>query len=332
MTVDTLSPSLTSCFRHFTTLVITPVLLSIITVLALGSFILQPSFSETIAFGNNGTAISTCNCVVFRMDGIQDYWISAGQLAAMNQFMVRNQSLTLGIVTNATGEDTDIVDNVRRGVENSIFELATHGTNDTAHTALSEEQQRNSLNQSNAKLVTLFGRSSEIFVPPFDAFNAETINAMRQVDMTTLSGNTSSISELQLNGSNNESSTLSPLSDPIQSRTIYYIPSTISFKEYIDDQYLRNSVEDIFNNATQSIGAYGYAVVVMNIIDFMIPDPAGDPTETVNVNEITDLARLIDLMLNSNIPIGSFSEVTAGMQNQGNNTLLMPSSNSTSLT
>lgn len=332
MTVDTLSPSLTSCFRHSTTLVITPVILSIITVLALSSFILQPSFSETIAFGNNGTAISTCNCVVFRMDGIQDYWISAGQLAAMNQFMVRNQSLTLGIVTNATGEDTDIVDNVRRGVESGIFELATHGMNDTAHTALSEEQQRNSLDQSNAKLISLFGRSSEIFVPPFDAFNAETINAMRQVDMTMLSGNTSSISELQLNGSNNEPSTLSPLSDPIQSRTIYYIPSTISFKDYIDDQYLRNSVEDIFNNATQSIGAYGYAVVVMNIIDFMIPDAAGDPTETVNVNEITDLARLIDLMLTSNIPIGSFSEVTAGMQNQGNNTLLMPSSNSTSLT
>ena len=324
-----LFPSLLSCFRHSPIIVVTTVLLSILTVLTLSNFILQPSFSEIIAFGNNGTAISTCNCVVFRMDGIQDYWISAGQLAAMNQFVVRNQSLTLGILTNDTGEDTDIVDNVRRGVESGLFELAMHGANDTDHTTLSEEQQRNSLNQSNTKIVALFGNASDVFVPPFDAFNAETLDAMRQVDMTILSANTSSFNELQLGGgSNNESSTL--LSDPIQSRTIFYVPSTISFKDYFDDQYLRNSVEDIFSNVTQSIGAYGYAVVVMNPTDFMILDPVGDPTETLNVNEITDLSRLIDMMLTNNIPIGSFSEITAGMQSQNNT--LMPSSNSTSQT
>ena len=324
-----LFPSLLSCFRHSPIIIVTTVLLSILTVLTLTNFILQPSFSEIIAFGNNGTAISTCNCVVFRMDGIQDYWISAGQLAAMNQFVVRNQSLTLGILTNDTGEDTDIVDNVRRGVESGLFELAMHGANDTDHTTLSEEQQRNSLNQSNTKIVALFGNASDVFVPPFDAFNAETLNAMRQVDMTILSANTSSFNELQLGGgSNNESSTL--LSDPIQSRTIFYVPSTISFKDYFDDQYLRNSVEDIFSNVTQSIGAYGYAVVVMNPTDFMILDPVGDPTETLNVNEITDLSRLIDMMLTNNIPIGSFSEITAGMQSQNNT--LMPSSNSTSQT
>ena len=324
-----LFPSLLSCFRHSTIIVITTVLLSVITVLTLSNFILQPSFSEIIAFGNNGTAISTCNCVVFRMDGIQDYWISAGQLAAMNQFMVRNQSLTLGILTNDTGEDTAIVDNVRRGVESGLFELAIHGANDTDHTTLTEEQQRNSLNQSNTKIIALFGNASDIFVPPFDAFNAETMNAMRQVDMTILSANTSSFNELQLGGSSNNGS-VSPLSDPTQSRTVFYVPSTISFKDYFDDQYLRNSVEDIFNNVTQSIGAYGYAVVVMNPTDFMILDSVGDPTETLNVNEITDLSRLIDIMIANNLHIGSFSEITAGMQSGGNT--LTPSSNSTSQT
>lgn len=324
-----LLPSLLSCFRHSTVIVITTVLLSVITVLTLSNFILQPSFSEIIAFGNNGTAISTCNCVVFRMDGIQDYWITAGQLGAMNQFIVRNQSLTLGILTNDTGEDTAIVDNVRRGVESGLFELAIHGANDTDHTTLTEEQQRNSLNQSNTKIIALFGNASDIFVPPFDAFNAETMNAMRQVDMTILSANTSSFNELQLGGSSNNGS-VSPLSDPTQSRTVFYVPSTISFKDYFDDQYLRNSVEDIFNNVTQSIGAYGYAVVVMNPTDFMILDSVGDPTETLNVNEITDLSRLIDMMVANNLPIGSFSEITAGMQSGGNT--LTPSSNSTSQT
>ena len=263
------------------------------------------------------------------MDGIQDYWITAGQLGAMNQFIVRNQSLTLGILTNDTGEDTAIVDNVRRGVESGLFELAIHGANDTDHTTLTEEQQRNSLNQSNTKIIALFGNASDIFVPPFDAFNAETMNAMRQVDMTILSANTSSFNELQLGGSSNNGS-VSPLSDPTQSRTVFYVPSTISFKDYFDDQYLRNSVEDILNNVTQSIGAYGYAVVVMNPTDFMILDSVGDPTETLNVNEITDLSRLIDMMITNNLDIGSFSEITAGMQSGGNT--LTPSSNSTSQT
>jgi Polysaccharide deacetylase len=324
-----LLPSLLSYFRHSTIIVITTALLSVITVLTLSNFILQPSFSEIIAFGNNGTAISACNCVVFRMDGIQDYWISAGQLAAMNQFMIRNQSLTLGILTNDTGEDTTVVDNLRRGVESGLFELAIHGANDTDHTTLTEEQQRNSLNQSNTKIIALFGNASDIFVPPFDAFNAETMNAMRQVDMPILSANTSSFNELQLGESSNNGS-VSPFSDPTQSRTVFYIPSTISFKDYFDDQYLRNSVEDIFNNVTQSIGAYGYAVVAMNPTDFMILDSVGDPTETLNVNEITDLSRLIDMMLANNLPIGSFSEITAGMQSGGNT--LTPSSNSTSQT
>jgi peptidoglycan/xylan/chitin deacetylase (PgdA/CDA1 family) len=254
------------------------------------------------------------------MDGIQDYWISAGQLAVMNQFTIRNQSLTLGIITADTGEDTDIIDNVKRGIDSGLFELATHGSNDTDHTTLSEEQQRNSLNDSNSEIIALFGNVSEIFIPPFDAFNDDTINAMRQVDMKILSANTSSFNELQLIG-NNESSPLSL--DPIQSKTIFYVPSTISFKDYFDGQYLRNSVEDIFSNVTQSIGAFGYAVIVINPWDFMITDAIGDPTDTINVNEVTDLSRLIDLIISNNIHIGSFSEITAGTESE-DNIIIMP--------
>lgn len=321
MTNAALFPSLVSCFRHSTIIIIIPTaILSTITVLTLSNFILQPSFSEIISFGNNGTALSNCNCVVFRMDGIQDYWISAGQLAVMNQFTIRNQSLTLGIVMADTGEDTDIIDNVKRGVDRGLFELATHGSNDTDHTTLSEEQQRNSLNESNTEIIALFGNASEIFIPPFDTFNDDTINAMRQVDMKILSANTSSFNELQLRGNNSESSPLSL--DLIQSKTIFYVPSTIPFKDYFDGQYLRNSVEDIFSNVTQSIGAYGYAVIVINPWDFMITDAIGDPTDTINVNEVTDLSRLIDLIISNNIHIGSFTEITAGTESEDN--IIMP--------
>jgi hypothetical protein len=93
--------SLVSCFKHPTTTIIISVgLLSIIIVLTLNNLVLQPSFSQIISYGENGTAHSNCNCVVFRMDDIQDYWVKPGHLAAMNQFIDRNQSLTLGIIMN----------------------------------------------------------------------------------------------------------------------------------------------------------------------------------------------------------------------------------------
>jgi peptidoglycan/xylan/chitin deacetylase (PgdA/CDA1 family) len=320
--------SLVSCFKHPTIIIISIGLLSITMVLTLGNFILQPSFSEIISYGNNGTAHSNCNCVVFRMDNIQDYWVRAGQLAAMNQFIFRNQSVTLGIIMGGIGNDSEIVNKVKQGSDTGLFELATHGGNFIDYTQLSEEEQRNSLYDSNRKMIALFGNASETFIPPYEAFNDDTINAMKQVDIKILAANTSSFDELQLRGNNNESLTLSS-SSSIQSKNIFYIPSTISFKDYYDGQYIRNSLQNIFNNATQSISAYGYAVIVIDPQDFMKIDANGDPTDAVDENEINDLSRLIDLILSNNIHVSSFSEITAEMESEDE---IMPSSNSTSQT
>jgi peptidoglycan/xylan/chitin deacetylase (PgdA/CDA1 family) len=326
MTKAIIFSSLVSCFKHPTIIVISIGLLSIIMTLNLGNLILQPSFSEIISYGNNGTAHSNCNCVVFSMDNTQDYWLRAGQLAAMNQFIFRNQSLTLGTIMGSIGDDSEIINKIKQGSNSGLFELGMHGWNHTDFTKLSEEEQRNSLDDSNRKMIELFGNASEIFMPPFGAFNDDTINAMKQVDMKILAGDSSSLDRLELNG-NNESQTLS--SSPIQSKNISYIPATISFKDYYGDQYIRNSLENIFNNATQSIRAYGYAVIVIDPQHFMQIDNNGAPTDTVDENEINDLSRLIHFILSNNIHIGSFSEITAQMESKDT---IMPSSNSTSQT
>jgi peptidoglycan/xylan/chitin deacetylase (PgdA/CDA1 family) len=286
--------------------------LSIITVLTLSKFILQPSFSsEIISYGNNGTARSNCNCVVFRIDDIQDYWVRAGQLAAMNQFIFRNQSLTVGIIIGGIGNDSEIVNKVREGSNSGLFELAVHGWNHTDYTKLSEEEQRNSLSNSNRKMSALFGKASDIFIPPEGIFNDDTINAMKQVDVKILASNRSSFDQLDLKADNNNQSHTLSSSSLIQSNNISYVPSTISFKDYYDGQYIRNSLQNIFNNATQSISAYGYAVIVIHPQDFMQIDANGNPTDVVDENQINDLSSLIDLILSNNIHVGSFSEITA---------------------
>ena len=326
MTKAMLSLSLVSCFKHSAMIIILLGLLFIVMILNLGNLFLQPSFSEMISYGNNGTADSNCNCVVFRMDNVQDYWVRAGQLAAMNQFIFRNESVTVGIIMGSIGEDTEIINKIKQGSDSGLFKLATHGWNHTDFATLSEEDQRNSLDDSNRKMMELFGNASEIFMPPFGAFNDDTINAMTQVNMKILAGNTSSFDRLELKV-NNESSILS--SSPVQSKNISYIPSTISFKDYYGDQYIQNSLEDIFNNATQSIGEYGYAVIEFDPEHFMEIDDNGTPTDIVDQNAINELSRLIHFILSNNIRIGSFAEITAEMKNKD---MIIPSSNSTSQT
>ncbi len=306
--------SLIDCFDHSTLIVILIGLLSVIMILNLGNLILQPSFSEIISYGNNGTARSTCNCVVFRMDNIQDYWVRGGQLAAMNQFIFRNQSVTLGMIMGSIGEDTEIVNKIKQGSDSGLFKLAMHGWNFSEFTAQTEEEQRNSLDNSNKKMIEMFGNSSNILLPPYGAFNGDTINAMKQVGMNILSGNTSSFDQFELNGNNNESSSLS--SSPIQSENIYYIPATISFKDYYGGQYIQNSLENIFNNATQSIRSYGYAVIVLDPQHFMQIEDNGSPTDIVDQNAINDLSRLIHFLSSNNTRIGSFAEITAGMEDK----------------
>jgi peptidoglycan/xylan/chitin deacetylase (PgdA/CDA1 family) len=307
-------------------------LLSITAALTLSSFVLQPSFSsEIMSYGNNGTARSNCNCVVFRIDDIQDYWVRSAQLAAMNQFIDRNQSLTLGIIMSIIGNDTEIVNKVREGHDIGLFELAVHGWNHTDYTKMSEEEQRTSMYDANRKMSALFGNTSEIFIPPLNAFNNDTINAMQQVGMTILDANSSSFDELKLNdnsssssnnnNNNNELQTLSSL--PMQSKNFFYVPSTIAFKDYYQDKPIKNSIQNIFNNITQSIDVHGYAVIIIHPQDFVRIDANGSLTNILDENEINDLSRLIDSILSNNIRIGSFSEIIGEAES---NMRIMPSS------
>ncbi len=330
MTIPSVLFSLVSSIKHPSNTHIFPVtvvvFLSVIMLLNMGNYIFQPSHSEIISYGNNGTAHSSCKCVVFRMDDIQDYFVRSAQLAIMNQFLAKNQSLTLGIIVNAIGNDTEIVNKVKEGNSSSSghFELAVHGWNHTYYTKMKEEEQRLSLVNAHNKMIKLFGKASDLFIPPYDAFNNDTLSAMRQVDMKIIDGNWSSIDQLQLksnsNGTNITNESAISLSSPLlESKKIFYIPSTISFKDYYGGKYLRNSDQSILNNVTQSISTNGYAVVVIHPQDFVQIAANGSLTPTIDQNEINDFSHLLDSMSSNQIPLGSFSKIIAG-QMQSNNT------------
>ena len=128
-----------------------------------------------------------CGCVVFRIDDIQDNWLQQAQLAIMDLFISKNQSLSLGLIMNIVGNDSKIINKLREGYQKGLFELDLHGWNHVDYTKLTEKKQRDTLQMANEKMRYLFGTTSRIFIPPLDPFNNDTLRAMRQDGIQILS-------------------------------------------------------------------------------------------------------------------------------------------------
>ena len=76
------------------------------------------------------------------MDDIQDDWLNSAQVAVMNLFLSKNQSLSLGSIMHIVGNDFKIVDKVKEGFHKGLFELDLHGWDYVNYTKLNENQQR----------------------------------------------------------------------------------------------------------------------------------------------------------------------------------------------
>src|SRR5437763_15834258 len=185
------------------------------------------------------TTASTCKCVVFRMDDIQDYWLNSVQVAVMNLFLSKNQSLSLGSIMHIIGNDSQIVDKVKEGFHKGLFELDLHGWDHINYTQLNENQQRDSLSKANAKMERLFGAKSVVSIPPYDVFNNDTIKAMGQLGIKIISSGPAEEDSFDQNRTifvaNGSRATTTITHDnnkgPInKSATIYHLPATIFFK------------------------------------------------------------------------------------------------------
>ena len=86
-----------------------------------------------------------CNCVIFRMDDIQDYWIEQGQIAPMDSLYPKIKVYPWDYRQNVLSNDSKIINKVKEGFNRGLFELALHGWNHTDYTKLSEQEQSKSL-------------------------------------------------------------------------------------------------------------------------------------------------------------------------------------------
>jgi peptidoglycan/xylan/chitin deacetylase (PgdA/CDA1 family) len=255
--------------------------------------------TATIDIAVSEVEAEACNCVIFRLDDVGDYSFSNQKRAVMDLFISKNQELVPAIVMGHFGNDSAIVDKVREGYDKGLFELTIHGWDHVKFPGNSMEQQKTWLNASNAKLTKMFGRASNVFVPPLAIYNTDTLIAMSQLGYRILSVENDSEPYPQFKAD---------ASGDHDSYGIYHLPHSAKFFDYSTNVGVKVPVDELLSDIDAGIEKYGYTVVVMHPQDFGIVVD-GKPTKEVDQTQIDDLNYIIDAQIAKGRTITTFSKV-----------------------
>jgi peptidoglycan/xylan/chitin deacetylase (PgdA/CDA1 family) len=269
----------------------------------IGLVLVFGGFSNFFAVATNEKA---CNCVVFRLDDIQDNDLDQTQTALMDVFLDKNQKLSLGLIMHFVGNETDIVGKLKEGLNRGLFELAVHGWDHVDYTKLAESEQEDSLQRACEKMRDIFGITSNTFIPPYNDYNHATIQAINKTSFRIISSMVKSDAESEI---------LNLLADKGTfdgpSSQIYHVPETASFEKWNGHDYPTRIPKDIIlKNISTSITEYGYAVVTMHPSTFSKFDETNSSIDVVDKAQINELKEIIDYLVSKNIRIVDFSNMT----------------------
>ena len=252
--------------------------------------------AHAATFSNN-----PCNCVIFRMDDIQDYFDNHAQVAVFDLFLKEDKSLSAGVIMNEIGADQTVMDKLTEGRDRGLFELSIHGWDHVDYSKLTEEEQEDTMIMANEKMQKLFDTTVSLFIPPFNTFNDDTIKAMTQAKLRILSSSTTEDKRVSdyfvANGEGR-------LDD---GRVVYHMPDVVGFSVVEGELWIRTPNEEIIKAVDNSVAKYGYAVVLLHPQNFVVVQD-GKPTTDVDYDAIDDLARLVKLFA-ANYKILTFEKV-----------------------
>ena len=242
----------------------------------------------------------------------------------MNLFLAENEPLTLGIVMNHIGRNQTLMEKILEGKDKGLFELALHGYDHLYYTKLSPQEQLNQLSSANERMQDMFGKPSKVFIPPYDAFNNYTIDAMTKLGIRIISAGgfmypNSGIAKYPIFSVNDGDGVVvagvvvagngnsSGIGDN-NNQTIH-IPRSTGFESFGENgKPTKVPIAQILNDTDSHISKYGYSVIVLHPTSFLIMQN-GKYTKTVDQNEINSLKTLIESIKSKNIHIISFSKL-----------------------
>ena len=271
--------------------------IQIFVIMAIFAVIVVVSIISYVALTENGNqsldheiipanASLSCNCVAFRLDDVMDKSMPDEiQYQIIDLFVEKEIPLTIGIIGNKFGNDTSSVKLIKEYLQmpGNRLEIANHGWNHEDFAVLSLQEQIMLIKKTNDKLDEKLEVFPRVFIPPFNRFNEDTIQALKENEMTHMS----SILSVDV----------PPY--PLKDSTIYRFPATSTTAEFSDIEkkiWTPWSGNKTFNFISKSMSENGFAVVMMHPRDFGQFQLRGN---AVNYNQLQELDFVIQKIIDS---------------------------------
>jgi len=223
----------------------------------------------------------SCNCVAFRFDDVQDFWLNNIQIGIIDFFVERKLPITLGIVGGGFGADKKIVDNIKNSLGlNPFIEIANHGWDHISLSSLSKEEQSLQLQQANEKLSDSLGVAPTTLIPPLNEYNDDTLAVLEENGITHISSSV-------LKGD------LPPY--PLTDSKFYRFPETATtgiFDGSIN-LFIGLDSDESFADVETSVNENGFAIVTMHPQEFSVIENAAYTNE-LNLEQVEQLELLVD--------------------------------------
>ena len=231
--------------------------------------------------------MTSCNCVAFRLDNIQDYWLDDVQSKVIDVFEQKGQSITIGIIGNAFGNDSKLVGHLKTETLLGKLDAAMNGWNFEDFTTFNRYQQKQLLEQSKNKISSSLGTMPSIFIPPYGKINNDTLLAMSDSGTNFLSSNPEAIQLTNI------------------TENIHNFPAKVN-GDFSIKQNRTNDV--ILSEIKNAINSDGFAIVTLSFQDY------AQSNGTVKINspdpeKIQNLQSLIDSIKNNGYKIVTIKDI-----------------------
>ncbi|MDQ4066894.1 MAG: polysaccharide deacetylase family protein, partial [Thermoproteota archaeon] len=237
--------------------------------------------NNTIIPYANAQSYNPCNCVIFRLDDVEDGGINVPNSAIMDHFISENKKFSPLMVVSQFGNSAPnglVFNKVKEGYDKGLFEIGVHGYRHVRHSQLSLQEQRDDFTNAKNKLLSLLGSDARIFGAPYNEFNADTIRAMAESGLdifsTSYSYENRVTNPYKVSTSYTTDNSIIQLSEvtvnntetgELTNKRIYHVPFDISLFDLINRGYSGNELtQEVLRRADINISKYGFAVITLH--------------------------------------------------------------------
>jgi len=243
-------------------------------------------------------ATTTCNCVAFRLDDIQDWYLRDSQIELMKLFQQKKADLTIGIIGGFFGEDPHLIDFLERTIVNKFptLEIASHGYSVKPLVNFDKNEQQDLLLKTNEKILEVLGVTPKVLIAPHNLFNDDTLAILPELGLTHI---TAHIEETH--------------SPPyfLENLETYYFPANTQTAKLDPDgvTWVNQDRSVTLEEILGFLDKYGFAVVMMHPYEFSASE-FGIFTGETDKQMMSELANLIDELRDGGIKIVTISEIS----------------------